>query len=269
MISHWPCPGCPADVKWLFEPGSCWVRVGPACSGHAGRSQVPEKPRPHGNLDASPALELAVGAQSSCVGDHRAGSWGGRPCSQSSFGGCCVAPALLGGTPRTVCTVPVSRVGSLGCCHPVVTHVVWLGVLVLRGTWVILPRHVRGDPGGWAGRRAVEGAPAPSVRPSAGLRLWWGGPVWVSGLRRRHGGWTSAFAAAQETASTGWGARGAATAPAERPSGERARTEPNGAESRTGGAESSRAKPSRGRAGPRPAERIRVPGRRADPNAAE
>ena len=174
VVSHWPCPGCPADVKWLFEPGDCRVRVGPACSGHASRSQVPEEPGPHGKLDASPALELVVGAQTGCVGDHREGSWGGRPCGQSSFGGCCVTPALLGGTPRTVCTVSVSRVGSLGCCHPVVTHVVWLGVPVLRRTWVILPRHVRGDPGGWAGRRAVEGAPAPSARPSAGLRLWWG-----------------------------------------------------------------------------------------------
>ena len=99
VVSHWPCPGCPADVKWLFEPGDCRVRVGPACSGHAGRSQVPEEPGPHGKLDASPALELVVGAQTGCVGDHREGSWGGRPCGQSSFGGCCVAPALLGGTP--------------------------------------------------------------------------------------------------------------------------------------------------------------------------
>ncbi|CAI9179577.1 unnamed protein product [Rangifer tarandus platyrhynchus] len=96
-----------------------------------------------------------------------------------------------------------------------------------------------------------------------------GGPVWVSGLWRRHGGGTGAFAAAQEAASTGWGARGAATAPAELSSGGLARTEPNGAESRTGGAERSRAKPSRGRAGPRSAERIRVPGRRAGLYAAE
>nr|CAI9714045.1 unnamed protein product [Rangifer tarandus platyrhynchus] len=108
------------------------------------------------------------------------------------------------------------------------------------------------------------------IKPS---ELWFavvvGGPVWVSGLWRRHGGGTGAFAAAQEAASTGWGARGAATAPAELSSGGLARTEPNGAESRTGGAERSRAKPSRGRAGPRSAERIRVPGRRAGLYAAE
>lgn len=132
----------------------------------------------------------------------------------------------------------------------------------------IAPSRAWGPRGlGW--EACGRGCAGPIRPPLSWFAVVVGGPVWVSGLWRRHGGWTGAFTAAQEVASTGWGARGAATAPAERPSGGRARTEPNGAESWTGGAERSRAKPSRGRAGPRSAERIRVPVRRAGPNAAE